>query len=96
VRVHLRRAAAADLDEAFIWYETQQEGLGDDFLTRVTQLLDILKDSPNLYPVVHRDARRALVKRFPYGIFYRVIGENVVIVACFHGSRDPRVWRERS
>ncbi len=48
---------------------------------------------PARYPVVHRETRRVLVHRFPYGIFYRVYGERVVVVACMHGRRDPRRWR---
>jgi hypothetical protein len=28
----LRSAAAADVEEAWLWYETQREGLGDEFL----------------------------------------------------------------
>jgi plasmid stabilization system protein ParE len=36
-----------------------------------------------------------LVKRFPYGLFYRLLDQQVVVVACFHTSRNPRVWRDR-
>ena len=91
----VRPAAAADLDEAFLWYEAQREGLGEEFLKAVTRLMDALAESPRQHPVVHRDTRRALVRRFPYSVFYRVMGSDVVVVACFHGSRDPESWRGR-
>jgi hypothetical protein len=45
--------------------------------------------------VVLRDIRRQLLKRFPYGLFYRLIEGQVVVVACFHAKRSPRVWRSR-
>ena len=96
MKLLLRPAAAADLDQAYVWYESQQVGLGDEFLEAVIRVFDVLENSPRLFPVVHRDTRRALVKRFPYSIFYRLIGENAVVVACFHGSRDPIKWQERS
>ena len=82
----VRPAAAADLDEAFLWYEAQREGLGEEFLNAVTRVMDALAESPRQYPVVHRDTRRALVRRFPYSVFYRVMRSDVVVVACFHGS----------
>lgn len=92
----VRPAAAADIEEAFLWYEGQRAGLGNEFLAAVQSALDDLIAHPTRYPVMHRDTRRALVHRFPYGIFYRVYGEAVVVVACMHGRRDPRRWRSRT
>jgi hypothetical protein len=34
-------------------------------------------------------------RRFPYSLIYRVIGDDVFVLACFHGKRNPRVWRSR-
>lgn len=68
----VRPAAAADIEEAFLWYERQRAGLGNEFLAAVQSALDDLIAHPTRYPVMHRDTRRALVHRFPYGIFYRV------------------------
>jgi len=91
-----RPAAAADLDEAFLWYERQRPGLGDEFLAVFQSALDDIMAHPNRYPVIRRNTRRALVHRFPYGVFYRVYGETVVVVACMHGRRDPRRWESRT
>ena len=92
----IRPAAAADIDEAFLWYERQQAGLGNEFLAAVQSALENVVAHPTRYAVVHRETRRALVRRFPYGIFYRVYGELVVVVACMHGRRDPRRWRSQT
>ena len=91
----VRPAAAADIDEAFLWYERQRPGLGEEFLAAVQSTRDSIAAHPAMYPVIHRDTRRALVHRFPYGIFYRVYGEVIVVVACMHGRRDPRRWKSR-
>ena len=91
----VRPAAAADIDEAFLWYEGQRPGLGHEFLAAVEAARESIAAHPAMYPVIHRDTRRALVHRFPYGIFYRVYGDLIVVVACMHGSRDPRRWRSR-
>ncbi|MEW6746820.1 MAG: type II toxin-antitoxin system RelE/ParE family toxin [Planctomycetota bacterium] len=86
----IRPAAAADLDEAFLWYEAQRTGLGSEFLNAVEQVFHAALENPRRYHVVYRDTGRAHVRRFPYGVFYRIVGNDVVVVACFHGRRDPR------
>lgn len=90
-----RPAAAADIEEAFLWYERRAAGLGDEFLQAPQSTLDAISTQPASYPVIHRGARRALIHRFPYGIIFRVSGETVVVVACLHGRRDPTLWRSR-
>jgi plasmid stabilization system protein ParE len=44
---------------------------------------------------VEGEARRVILRRFPYGVFYEIHGDEVVVLACFHSSRDPREWQER-
>ena len=91
----VRPAAAADLEEAFLWYNARRPGLGGEFLEAVDQVFRGLLENPRGYRVVYRETRRAHVRRFPYGVFYRIVGDNVVVVACFHGKRDPRRWGRR-
>ena len=91
----VRPAAAADIVEAHDWYETQRAGLGEEFLTAVAAAIDGVVAHPEGYPVLHRETRRALLGRFPYGLFYRLVAGEVVVVACFHASRRPRDWKLR-
>ena len=90
-----RAAAAADVEDAYRWYEGRHQGLGDQFLAAVQQALDSILRHPEGAPLIHRDTRRSLLRRFPYGIHYRVIAGEVVVVACFHAKRDPRMSRSR-
>jgi len=92
----VRPAAAADTEEAYLWYRHQRTGLGEEFLTAVGTALTDIAEHPALYPVVHRETRRVLLRRFPYAIFYRVFGEVVIVVACMHGRRNPGRWKSRS
>lgn len=94
-RLVLRAQAEADLDHAYGWYEREREGLGDEFLQEVRATLATVLRLPESCPQVHRHTRRALVHRFPYGLYYRIIGETVVLVACFHTRRDPAGWKRR-
>lgn len=96
-QVIVRPAAAADIEDAFRWYESRRSGLGDEFLLALTSTRNRILEHPEAYPVLHRTTRRALLPgRFPYGLFYRVYGDTLVIVACMHAKRDPRRWQRRS
>ena len=92
----IRPAAAADIEEAFLWYEAQRPGLGAEFREALRDTLNSIVANPNLYQVVHRNTRRAFLKRFPYGVYYREFAEAIVVVACMHGRRDPRRWSSRA
>ena len=87
--VQVRRAAELDVAEAQLWYEAQRSGLGAEFHSEVSQVIDRLAETPLIYQVVYRDIRRAIVHRFPYLIWYRVVGEVVTVLACTHGRQDP-------
>jgi plasmid stabilization system protein ParE len=95
-RVIIRPAAAADIEDAYQWYESQRPGLGEEFLQALTVIRDRAGEQPEAFPVLHRTTRRALIpRRFPYGLFYCVYDDVTVIVACMHARRDPRRWQRR-
>ncbi len=91
----VRPAAAADIEDTFLWYQTQRVGLGDEFREALRFSLTQIAENPQLYPVIHRGTRRALLKRFPYGVFYREFPQVIIVVACMHGRRDPKRWQSR-
>lgn len=96
-QVIVRPAAAADIEDAFRWYESRRPGLGEEFLLALNSTRDRILEHPEAYPVLHRATRRTLIlRRFPYGLFYRIYGDTIVIVACMHAKRDPRRWQRRS
>jgi plasmid stabilization system protein ParE len=96
MRFIVRPAAAADIDEAYLWYESQGVGLGNEFLAAAQAVVDAIAEDPLKHPVVHRNTRRTLLKRFPYALYYRVYDDVVVVVACMHGRRSPSRWQSRT
>lgn len=94
-RVQLKLSAVEDLAEAYSWYETQRVGLGDQFLNAVAQCLDGIERHPRGNAVVMKDVRRALLKRFPYSVFYRLDENEIIVRAIFHHSRHPARWKRR-
>jgi plasmid stabilization system protein ParE len=69
VEVRLRPEAEQDLADAAAWYEEQRPGLGRQFLDETQVLLSAIAERPLAYHVVHRATRRALLQRFPFGVF---------------------------
>ena len=64
-----RTAAAADVEDAYRWYEDHRAGLGDEFLAVVNTVIKSLVACPERFPVVYRETRRVNLRRFPYSIF---------------------------
>jgi plasmid stabilization system protein ParE len=95
LRVRVTPEAQADLADARDWYETASAGLGADFLDEVEATLRSAAEWPNAAPVVEGPMRRALVTRFPYGVFYAVESDELVVLGCVHVRRHPRVWKSR-
>lgn len=94
--VYLRPKAQADLDDAAVWYESRRSGLGTEFLDSVQPTLDRISNQPFSYPKVYGEVRRALVSRFPFGIYYLSEVDREVVIAIIHGSRDPATWKNRT
>ncbi len=95
-RLIVRDEAEADLDEAYQWYEQQVRGLGGEFLLCVDAVMASIERNPRLYPVVHKGViRRALTRRFPYGVFFIEGETSVSVIAVAHAKRNPRVWQAR-
>ena len=95
LRVYIRPEAETDIEESAVWYEKQRPGLGGEFLDELRTIFKSISENPAIYPVVHRSTRRALIRRFPFGVYFRIEDEQVIVFAIIHGSRHPRRWRQR-
>jgi len=87
--------ADAELKEARAWYDNIRPDLGERFALAVEARVGAIAENPWQFPVVYRECRRAGVRRFPYGIFFEVEEQRIVVIACFHGSRNPKRWHRR-
>lgn len=92
----IRPEAEVDLTEAYQWYEQRVHGLGAQFLLCVDAAMASIERNPQLFPVVHRGkVRRALTRRFPYGVFFIEGERNISVIGVAHAKRSPRVWQNR-
>jgi toxin ParE1/3/4 len=82
--------------EAGEWYAARSPALAARFVAEIDAVLGRVVQSPFRFPIVLRDIRRTRLQRFPYALFFRVNGETIDVIACFHGKRDPRRWQGRA
>jgi plasmid stabilization system protein ParE len=90
-----RRQARQEFDAAGDWYERERPGLGQAFLAEVERVLQSIVSNPDTFPEVLEGIRKAVIKRFPYCLYFRIRGEVVVVLAVFHSVRNPAAWRTR-
>jgi plasmid stabilization system protein ParE len=96
-RIVLSIEAEQDIIDAYHWYDNQQVGLGDRFITEVRVGLDHISTFPQGCQRIERDYRRAVIKHFPFALIYEYLRENntIVVFAVFDCRQDPAKWRER-
>lgn len=76
------------MQDAYIWYEKQREGLGEEFLKELDTFFNKIKTHPEHFSKIKKSIRQVALKRFPYVIVFELINEEVVVFAVFHTKRS--------
>lgn len=84
-----------DIQAAAVWYEDQQSGLGARFLDELDLVFQRIAEHPLQFPRLELEVRRALLRHFPYGVYFLVAAEEVRILAILHLNRQPDMWKGR-
>jgi toxin ParE1/3/4 len=91
----LHDAAETELDHAVGYYESCREGLGIEFAEEVYRAVSLATDFPEAGSPCSKNTRRLLVRRFPFGVIYRVKGQMVQVIAVADLRQRPSYWRDR-
>ncbi len=89
-------AAEEELNEAVAYYEERVPGLGEDLLAEADAGCGLLSLQSNLGMKLDAIHRRLPLRRFPFGLIFRVDPGAVRIVAFAHNRRRPGYWRSRT
>ncbi|MCC7104358.1 MAG: type II toxin-antitoxin system RelE/ParE family toxin [Chloroflexi bacterium] len=97
---HIETEAAAEFEQAAVWYESRRSGLGQELLAAVDDCLDFIAQGPgpgSLAPGVPSalPVRRAPVRRYPYRVVYLETDAANRILAFAHDRMRPGYWRSR-
>jgi hypothetical protein len=94
--VNFRIEAQNDVLETVQWYEDKLPGLGDEFFISFTNEINNVCKTPLLYEIKYKGIRQAIIRKFPYNIFFKITNEKAILVfAVLHMSRNPKVWKRR-
>jgi toxin ParE1/3/4 len=94
-RLFVRAAARSDMAEAVAWYESRRAGLGQEFLDAVAQSFARIETSPEQFRFAVDDIRMAVVRHFPYVVYFVGLRKHIAVLAVVHGHRNPTVWQRR-
>ena len=94
-RINIQPQAQLEAGRAAVWYETQQIGLGIEFILELDAAVERAAESPEMYAMQFREARRVLVRRFPYAIYFIYENDAVEIFAILHQQRASSLWQSR-
>lgn len=92
-RLDVSSEAEVEVFEAALRYEREQEGLGVRFEADLNRVFARLSENPSQFPVIEAEARRALLRRFPYGVFFTINDDAVLVLAVLHLHRHPESWK---
>jgi toxin ParE1/3/4 len=89
--------AELDIDDAFIWYEMNQIGLGKKFYASLDKSIQFISQRPLSCPEIYKGLRRFVIKKFPYGIYFRMNLEKkeILIIGVIHFKRNLKLLRKR-
>lgn len=93
-RLVIRKRAEIQIVAAYSWYENKQTNLGDDFLLSIEDSLKAIEKDPQAFQLKHKNVRAVYAKHFPYGIFYLISNNDIIVIAVFHLSRNPKLWKK--
>lgn len=73
----------------------QAPGLGDAFLMETLHAFDLIEHHPDAWHPLSPSARRCRLRRFPYGVVYARVEDDILVLAVAHLHRRPGYWRDR-
>ena len=95
MKVNILSVALEEAEEASDYYEKQREGLGHEFILAFEKTLTDIEAFPGLGSKIEGNCRRRRLRRFPYGVVFRVHEGEIYVLAVMHLRRRPGYWRNR-
>jgi hypothetical protein len=89
------KIADTELDEVVAYYNHEKPGLGEEFNAQVEYGIQEVVEHPHRWPIIARNTRRYRLKRFPYGLVYKIRRNRILFLAVMHLKRRPGYWKER-
>lgn len=96
MEIRFHPAAHTEVTEAQSWYRERSPMAAVGFARETARAVRLISEAPNRYPRGAHGTRRFLLRRYPFSLFYRRVGELIEVVAVAHQRRRPDYWATRS
>ncbi len=88
-------SARKELNVSIEYYEECQVGLGQEFAEEVYGAIQRILEFPKAWAPFSLNTRRCLTNRFPYGIIYQILDDEILVIAVAQLSKKPNYWSGR-
>ncbi len=88
-------SAKSEFNEAIVYYEECQSGLGEEFAKEIFSTIQRILQFSEAWSRLSKNTRRCLTRRFPYGVIYQILDEEILVVAVMQLNRKPEYWKTR-
>lgn len=96
MQIRLLETAQVELDDSIEYYNSESDGVGDEFLVEVLHALDRIRNFPQAWHPFTAFTRRCQLRRFPYGIIYQLLETEILVIAVANLHRRPGYWQDRT
>ncbi len=87
--------AKVELLESAEWYAEKSIQIFSEFSDKIASGIENIKINPHAYPVVYKNKRKCIIKRFPFSIIFIIQEDKIYVISVFHHSRNPNIWKKR-
>ena len=95
MRYEFHPEALGEYQDAALYYEGCQPGLGQRFIDAIEHAIQRIVEKPEQWKPLEKDVRRYLTRVFPYAILYSIEADYILIMAVMHCHREPGYWKNR-
>ena len=95
MKIRFIEDAKIELNVAIEYYNLESPGLGDQFLQEVLSAMDRVANHPNAWHPLSQNTRRCQTRRFPYGLIYSALDDEILIISVSNLHREPNHWKDR-
>jgi len=90
---HFHPEAAEEYADTYAWYAERSPRIAQEFEREIERCLRLISEKPESWPKYDEKHRRFLTRRFPFSIIYRLLHDQIMVIA--HEKRRPKYWIDR-